>query len=66
MNQVGFGLLCNGKPSGLWPRNWTSALSKYRQLRKALPTQDWSIVPVYVGAPVDVVTPPLHLPKENA
>ena len=56
MNNIGFGVLVDGAPKGLWPISLGHAReSQTRYLKTAPPGQVVSIVPVYVGQPIDQV-----------
>lgn len=65
MNNVGFGVMVNNIPKGLWPTSLTHAQEvQARYLKNALPGQIVSIVPVYVGQPIDQAVD--HSPKRFA
>lgn len=64
MNLIGYGVLSMGKPCGIWPRPWVSAMRKARKEQTIC--ADVQVVPVYVGTPIDIVTPPIDSEKEKA
>lgn len=65
MNNVGYGVLIDGKPAGLWPTPLSHAReTQARYLKNALVGVAISIVPVYVGQPIDQAVD--HSPKRFA
>lgn len=65
MNNVGFGVMVDNTPKGLWPTSLTHAQEmQARYLKNALLGQVVSIVPIYVGQPINQVQD--HSPKRFA
>lgn len=65
MNNVGYGVMTDGKPVGLWPTSLQHARTiQARYLKNMLTGVTVSIVPVYVGQPVDQAVD--HSPKRFA
>ena len=65
MNNVGFGVIVNDKPVGLWPTSLTHAQEvQQRYLKNAMPGQFVAIVPVFVGQPINQAQD--HSPKRFA
>jgi hypothetical protein len=50
MKQIGFGVLRDGQPTGLWPKPLKSALQYAK--RQSGGNSKVEIVPVYIGAPL--------------
>ena len=65
MNNIGYGVMTDGKAVGLWPTSLAHAReTQARYIKNALVGVVVSIVPVYVGQPVDQAVD--HSPKRFA
>lgn len=65
MNNVGYGVLADGQPKGIWPMSLKAAQeTQARYIKNALVDVTVSIVPVYVGQPIDQAVD--HTPKRFA
>lgn len=65
MNTIGYGVMTDGKPVGLWPTSLSHAREiQARYIRNALTGVTVAIVPVYVGQPIDQSVD--HSPKRFA
>jgi len=58
MKHLGYGVLLNGKPLGIWPKPWSRAV-QYAKKEQGGPNRV-EIVPIYIGAPIRY-TPTLSL-----
>lgn len=65
MNNVGYGVMADGKPVGIWPTSLQHAREvQARYLKNAMVGVTVSIVPVFVGQPIDQAVD--HSPKRFA
>lgn len=65
MNNVGYGVMVDGKPVGIWPTSLQHAREvQARYLKNAMVGVTGSIVPVFVGQPIDQAVD--HSPKRFA
>lgn len=65
MNNVGYGVMVDSKPVGIWPTSLQHAREvQARYNKNALVDVAVSIVPVYVGQPIDQAVD--HSPKRFA
>lgn len=55
MKLVGFGVVLNGKPSGIWPMPMSEAQNTARRYIHNHGPQAVAIVPVYTGQPLAVL-----------
>lgn len=58
MQLIGYGVMKEGKPSGIWPLPLQRALERCRRLQ-AEHRGRWEVVPIYVGAPQTVNPAPV-------
>jgi hypothetical protein len=57
MKSIGYGVLQNGTPTGIWPRPWNSALSYIKKLKEKGARGTYEIVPIFIGATIEVLIP---------
>lgn len=60
MKQLGFGILKNGRPTGLWPKPLERALSDAKKEDCGSQKGQIEVVPVYIGGPVYPVKTASH------
>lgn len=65
MKDVGFGLLKDGVPIGIWPLPFQTQSTAARRYKKAHPTAEIELVPVFVGQGVMPAAAP-ETQKESA
>jgi hypothetical protein len=51
---VGYGVMTGDKAVGIWPIGWTHARARAAQYQKERPDKTYTVVPIYIGAPISV------------
>lgn len=64
MKQIGYGVMVNYKPSGLWPMSWDEVRKAKGRYEVRSPAAIVEVVPIYVGAAITVLAPVVA--KEHA
>lgn len=65
MKDVGFGILKNGLPIGIWPLPFQTQSTAARRYKERFPTDKIEVVPVFVGKGIEPA-PPIKTEKELA
>lgn len=65
MNQVGFGILKDGVPAGLWPLPFQAQSNAAHRYKTTHPLAEISVVPIFVGNGVEPA-PFVEVTKESA